>query len=317
MPTQELKNFGATIEQADPLRELSESTRDAANVQKAFIDGVKDFPPDYFKNLADNTKAVSEMQMRLTESTMKLIDVQSEFAAALKNLPDVNPSRDISTNDGRLNDGFLKLSTQDLRRETDARLNQVSDIPPQKQIAQKDNGFKLGFDYDERLKAMPADVDLSEYFSVMPKISEDVQSILQSMQAAKEIPDNPALQQLQQMPEPNATLVDYLTPLNNIDGKLQSILQATQMRETISFETVITPLNSINALVGNILTALTNRQPPQITVAPNNSINLGGAYVFDNALKQELVNDITKRIVDEVTAAVKQATSQSSYNYGA
>lgn len=430
MPTQELKNFGATIEQADPLRELSESTRDAANVQKAFIDGVKDFPPDYFKNLADNAKAVSEMQGLLTKSTMDLIEAQGKLVDELKNLPGINSSRDISTNDGRLNDGFLKLSTQDVRRE-------ISDIPPQKQIAPKDSGFKFGFDwdvvsgfsgiglaalklaqaagaiaphpaikagamilgaglgagfgvgsydettapykdYDERLKAMPADVDLStletslsgigenvqsilqsiqdtraqendrlqelfgalpnieeyvksvllemqgeeadtdlsEYFSVVPKISEDVQSILQAMQATKEIPNNPALQQLQ-MPEPNAALVDYLTPLNNIDGKLQSILQATQMQETISFETVITPLNSINALVGNILTALTNRQPPQITVAPNNSIDLGGAYVFDNALKQELVNDITKSIVDEVTAAVKQATSQSNYNYGA
>ena len=429
VPAEELRQFSEALQQADPLQDLKNSAQEAANVQKSFVDGVKDFPPDYFKNLADNAKAVSETQGLLTKSTLNLIDAQGKFADALKNLPDINPSRDISTNDGRLNDGFLKLSTQDVRRE-------ISDIPPQKQIAQKDNGFKLGFDYDtakdifltgvgiaagatstgvgaitvpeiligsivtgvlgglakgsydettapredydERLKAMPAnvdlspletslsgigenvqsilqsiqdtraqendrlqelfgalpnieeyvksvllemqseeaDTDLSEYFSVVPKISEDVQSILQAMQSKGEIPDAPALQQLQ-MPEPNAALVDYLTPLNNIDGKLQSILQATQMRETISFETVITPLNSINALVGNILTALTNRQPPQITVSPNNSINLGGAYVFDNALKQELVNDITKRIVDEVTAAVKQATSQSSYNYGA
>ena len=62
--------------------------------------------------------------------------------------------------------------------------------------------------------------------------------------------------------------------------------------------------------------ALENRKPPQITVSPNNSINLGGAYVFDNALKQELVNDITSKIVDEITMMVRQATSQSSYGFG-
>ncbi|MBQ3452034.1 MAG: hypothetical protein IJG32_07195, partial [Selenomonadaceae bacterium] len=166
------------------------------------------------------------------------------------------------------------------------------------------------------LQGEEAQSDLSEYLSVMPKIGDDVQSILQSMHSTKEIPDAPALQQLQ-MPEPPATLVDYLTPLDNIDGKLQSILQATQTQETISFETVVTPLDNIKTLVNDILTALSNRQPPQINISPNNSIDLGGAYVFDNALKQELVNDITSKIVDEITTAVRQATSQSSYGFSA
>ena len=432
-----------------PLQDLKESAQGAADVQKEFAEKVRDFPPDYFKNLADNAKAVSEMQGILTRSTMDLIKAQDNLVQSLKNLPNVNPSREINNNQPPTTDGFLKLSTstQDLKREQDLlarstqetnnRLREISDIPSQKQIAQKDSGFKLGFDwdvasgfsgiglaalklaqaagaiaphpaikagamilgaglgagfgvgsynemtapredYDERLKAMPANVDLSpletslsgisenvqsilqsiqdtsahendrlqemfgalpnieeyvksvllemqseedetnlsEYFSVMPKISEDVQSILQSMQSKGEIPDAPALQQLQ-MPEPNAALVDYLTPLNNIDGKLQSILQATQMKETISFETVITPLNSINTIVGNILTALSNRKPPQITVSPNNSINLGGAYVFDNEMKQQLVNDITSKIVDEIIKSVQQAISKLSYGYSA
>lgn len=86
---------------------------------------------------------------------------------------------------------------------------------------------------------------------------------------------------------------------------------------TVSFETIVTPLNNIAGLVQNILTALGNRQPPQINVAPNNSINLGGAYVFDNAMKQSLVDDITNRIVSEITSAVQQATSTSNYSYGA
>ena len=65
------------------------------------------------------------------------------------------------------------------------------------------------------------------------------------------------------------------------------------------------------------MTVLNNRKPAQITVSPNNNIDLGGAYVFDNALKQQLVNDITKEIVEEITTSVRQAISQSSYGYSA
>ena len=390
MPTQELQQFGETLQQTTEQIQQVNPLQDMADVQSAFVNSLKDFPPEYFKNLADNSKAVSEMQGFLTQSTMKLIEAQDKLAQALSDLK-VNPSKETST------DGVLKLSTLQVQELQPSPRREFSE-------RSRDTGMKFGFDWDvasgvaglgtlavqlaqavgaiaphpaikagamilgagigagagwgtwqetqaarelpdERLKAMPSDVDLSpvvtslsgigenvqsilqsiqaeneakfaEYLSVMPKIGDDVQSILQSMQSAKEIPDMPALQQLQ-MPEPPATLVDYLTPLNNIDGKLQSILQATQTQETISFETVVTPLNSINTLVENILTALSNRQPPQINIAPNNSIDLGGAYVFDNALKQELVNDITSRIVDEITTAVRQATSQSSYGFSA
>lgn len=389
MPTQELQQFGETLQQTSEQIQQVNPLQEIADAQSAFVDSLKDFPPEYFKNLADNAKAVSEMQGFLTQSTMDLIKAQDTLAQKLSDLK-VNPSKETST------DGVLKLSTLQVQELQPSPRREFSE-------RSRDTGMKFGFDWDvasgvaglgtlaiqlaqavgaiaphpaikagamilgaglgagagwgswqetqaarelpdERLKAMPSDVDLSpletsisgigdnvqsilqsiqaeneakfaEYLSVMPKIGDDVQSILQSMQSAKEIPDMPALQQIQ-MPEPPATLVDYLTPLNNIDGKLQSILQATQTQETISFETVVTPLNSINTLVGNILTALGNRQPPQINVSPNNNIDLGGAYVFDNAMKNALVTDITSKIVDEITSAVQKATSQASYGYG-
>ena len=43
-------------------------------------------PVDYFKNLADGTKAVSQMQQLQTESTLKLLEAQDRYANALKNL---------------------------------------------------------------------------------------------------------------------------------------------------------------------------------------------------------------------------------------
>jgi hypothetical protein len=160
--------------------------------------------------------------------------------------------------------------------------------------------------------AQPYEEDrLQELLGALPNIDANVLSVLQELQARAEIPETTADQL------PATTDIDYLTPLSSIDAKLQSVLDTMPRQETISFETVITPLNNIAGLVQNILTALGDRQPPQITVSPNNNINLGGAYVFDNAMKKSLVDDITTRIVREITNAVQQATSRSSYGFSA
>lgn len=474
IPAQELQQFSEAVQQTTaPLQPLTESAQGAADAQKSFADGAKNFPPEYFQNLADSAKSVSETQMLLTNSTLGLIDAQSKLADALKNLPSTNQGQNISNNQPLPTNEFMQLSnsTQDLSkeqdllarttRETDTRLREISDIPPPRR---QDEGFtvKPGFDYetakdifltgvglsaaaaagtggaglafapeillgslfaagvggvlkgsvdettealnqpDERLKEISADVDLSavetslasidekiqsflqametqepyegdqyqelfgtlpnieedvknillalqsreeesdlsEGLSSLPRIDENVQSILQTLQSSKENPSAPitttggetvdyltplmridgnlqsVLQELQ-TPKTESTLADYMTPLNSIEGKVQSILQKVEAQQPVTFETIITPLDRIAGLVQNILAALGNRQPPQITIAPNNSIDLGGAYVFDNEMKQSLVNDITKDIVDEITTLVRQAISQTSYGYSA
>jgi len=190
------------------------------------------------------------------------------------------------------------------------------------------------------LQSREEESELPESLSSLPRIDENVQSILQTLQSSKENPAAPitttggetvdyltplmridgnlqsVLQELQ-TPKTESTLADYMTPLNSIEGKVQSILQKVEAQQPVTFETIITPLDRIAGLVQNILAALGNRQPPQITIAPNNSIDLGGAYVFDNEMKQSLVNDITKDIVDEITTSVRQAISQTSYGYSA
>ena len=110
---------------------------------------------------------------------------------------------------------------------------------------------------------------------------------------------------------------------SQIRQQLQEKLQYTtpenifpQMPE-INFETIVTPLSSIENLVGQILTAIGNREPQQVNVSPNVDIDLGGAYVFDNDLKMSLVEDITNRIVTEITSAVEKATSQRTYGFNA
>ena len=59
------------------------------------------------------------------------------------------------------------------------------------------------------------------------------------------------------------------------------------------------------------------QQPPTINITVNPNINLGGAYVFDNAMKNQLTNDITDNVANAVTSAVQSATSKSNYGYSA
>lgn len=160
-----------------------------------------------------------------------------------------------------------------------------------------------------------SDLDLSAIVTPLGTINDNLQSLRQAV----DTPLSSIIQQMQDaQPYADDRLQELLGALPNIDANVLSVLQELQARETtLSFETVITPLNNIAGLVQNILTALGDRQPPQITVSPNNNINLGGAYVFDNAMKKSLVDDITARIVREITTAVQQATSRSSYGYSA
>ena len=124
----------------------------------------------------------------------------------------------------------------------------------------------------------------------------------------------------------NVNLQELFGTLPNIEMGVQNILQEMQTQgtheTTLSFETIVTPLEHIAGIGQDILSALSTlkdsmgrQQPPQITVSPNQNINLGGAYVFDNEMKKALVDDITNRIVDAITQAVSQATNQN-FSYG-
>lgn len=59
-------------------------------------------------------------------------------------------------------------------------------------------------------------------------------------------------------------------------------------------------------------------KPQNINISPNISVNidLGGAYVFDDNMKAQLTDDITKEVANAVTDAVSKATSQVDYGYG-
>ena len=414
LPTGDLQELGATLEQTEAALKQADPT-------KALAQATQDFPPEYFNQLADGTQAVSEMQMRLTESTMKLIDAQGNLANALLNLPLEGATRPATNN--QQYDGMMKLTTnaQELARandnfvrtahETETRLKGISDIHAQSQLAQKDREIKPWFDVEtfsglaqtgltavallrtlgaiapnpaikigaailggaagvglgvgtgERTYGSPREQqyqdprlqELPKFDSGLPDLKEQMAEFDRSLKALHEkiqpametaLPENvsqalsnvdiPLSSVLQELQKFNSTenptgdayaddrYQELFGTLPNIEANVQSILQQMQlekeipaMQETqLSSEAIVTPLNNISGMVQNILTALTNRQPPTVTVSPNVDIDLGGAYVFDEKLKASLVADITREIVTNITSAVQQATSKTSYGYG-
>lgn len=131
------------------------------------------------------------------------------------------------------------------------------------------------------------------------------------------------------------SLKEVLGELSNIKGTVQEVLQsaktiATNQGAQISFKPLEIPLNKIEyvvekipvsftqitGLIEKIVSALNDREPPQVNVSPNLDIDLGGAYVFDNAMKQSLIDDITNKIVTAIKDAVQQATRTTTTNYG-
>lgn len=141
----------------------------------------------------------------------------------------------------------------------------------------------------------PQDSELSR----LATIDEKVQSILTTLQ------DKAASQE-----SPLSTLLE---PLQRLDSPLSSIVNAiTEKKIELPTETIVQPLNNIAGLIDKIISTLANREPPKIDISPNMDIDLGGAYVFDNAMKQSLVDDITSNIVSRITEAVERATSHVS-----
>ena len=304
-----LREFDSALQgAATTLEQFNQPVEDFHNLSAAIAQSESDFqaslkrmaenlPADYFKTLADNSKAVSEMQLGLTKSTMELIDAQSELKAALKDFP-----KTIPTNNQQSAKELMNLSTQ-------GQLNpQVSDIP-----RQQSNGFNFGFDWD-------VFGGLAGLAALIPHPAAKALAIGGAIGAGAGAgtflnqSETPSLQPAM----PNIDLTGITTALSGIDTTTQSILQQIETpKETMPVETIVTPLNNIATITGNILSALGNRKPAQVTVSPSISNNLGGAYVFDNSMKAQLVNDITSNIVDAITRAVEQATSQSNYSFGA
>ena len=86
---------------------------------------------------------------------------------------------------------------------------------------------------------------------------------------------------------------------------------------TAILEQINSGVPEINTNLSQILGAIQQGggNPPQINVNPTINVDLGGAYVFDNAMKKQLTDDITNDVAKGVTSAVEQATSRINASF--
>lgn len=103
--------------------------------------------------------------------------------------------------------------------------------------------------------------------------------------------------------------------IESLAGNIQSVLQAIET----STQQMVQALGIVSQAMADMAQAArearsSQSQPVNVNVNPN--INLGGAYVFDNAMKQQLTNDIATEVINAVTSAVQTATQQANYGYG-
>ena len=144
----------------------------------------------------------------------------------------------------------------------------------------------------------PATVDLSAIQQTLATIQQDVTKIAQ-------VPPVDLTQMQQAIQQLPAETTPALTEINTSIQGMSTELSA-KLAEIAQGISALTQTVSTNQ----------NKQPPQVNVNVAPNINLGGAYVFDNAMKQQLTDDIATEVADAVTSAVQTATKQADYGYG-
>ncbi len=171
----------------------------------------------------------------------------------------------------------------------------------------------------------------------IPSISSNIASLKTSLDnfIIQPATDNNSIRIVELMENQNSLLMQQNVDIPSINTNLMNLLNAVQNNSTANNSTGLNELSnnfsqyssnisrvlesindsipSINVNLSGILERMNqNRQvqPPQINVSPNINVNLGGAYVFDNAMKQQLTDDITREVANGVTQAVNEATSQ-------
>ena len=109
----------------------------------------------------------------------------------------------------------------------------------------------------------------------------------------------------------------------DLNQQIQQSAQSLPQSQTADMTGINSALSDMSQKLADISQraseiANSSSKPPQqnINVSPNINIDLGGAYVFDDSMKQQLTDDITSQVASAITDAVNKATSQVNYGYG-
>jgi len=100
-------------------------------------------------------------------------------------------------------------------------------------------------------------------------------------------------------------------------SELTSVMATNNEQVTGILGQINSEVPQVNANLQQILGAIQqqDKTPPPINVNPTINVDLGGAYVFDNAMRKQLTDDITNDVARGVTSAVEQATSRINASF--
>lgn len=102
------------------------------------------------------------------------------------------------------------------------------------------------------------------------------------------------------MTELAATISESNSEVTNILGQISP--EVSQVNDNLS------------AILGAV--EQNSNRTPSINVNPTINVDLGGAYVFDAKMRQQLTDDITREVANGVTSAVQEATNRINTGYG-
>lgn len=96
----------------------------------------------------------------------------------------------------------------------------------------------------------------------------------------------------------------------NLEPLITEVQGIKTIVESLKIDPLVVEVQAIKSVVSQM-----QPQQPNITVSPNINIDLGGAYVFDETMKQQLTDDVTNEVVTKVTETFNNAKAQANYSY--
>lgn len=275
---------------------------------------IRDFATNF------DSSSVENFQQELQQATGSVTD----SAGATKSLADAATTAGTSTS------AFSEKLNQ-MADTLDALHEKIANMPvqqPQQAQAQSDTVDKA-LEATATIGELTALGGLATLQPELAALGAGIEALANTAKTLREIANTqPAPQPLsapQSNPAAGVDLTAIQQTLTEISQTLNTVAQSTPALAEVStsIQSMSTELSTKLAEIARAISALTqtvsasqNKQPPQVNVNVSPNINLGGAYVFDNAMKRQLTDDIATEVAGAVTSAVQTATSRADYGYG-
>ena len=124
-----------------------------------------------------------------------------------------------------------------------------------------------------------------------------------------------------QLPQPAIDRQDISAKIKDAAQKLIQGKEAVALSQNLAVDLspitneLVTLTQTVGGIAQDIQAFQQSKQSPVVNVNPTINIDLGGAYVFDNAMKAELTDDITNNVANGITEAITKAANDSKFGF--